>query len=134
YSSVPGPTWTNRFFVHSGTSKGIVDMPASLEDTSLILHYDQDTIFDRLNEKRIPWRVYFGDVPQSLLLRHQQRPENAWHYRLMHEFFSDVQGSEKEFPWYSFIEPNYYLAEQNDDHPPHSTMRAQRLLRKSERG
>ena len=27
YSSVPGPTWTNRFFVHSGTSVGRVRMP-----------------------------------------------------------------------------------------------------------
>ncbi len=128
YSSVPGPTWTNRFFVHSGTSKGIVDMPQSIEDTALYLHYDQDTVFDRLNDKGASWRVYFGDIPQSLVLRHQQHPKNALHYRLMHEFFSDVQGPAGAFPSYSFIEPNYFKGEQNDDHPPHSTMRAQRLL------
>jgi len=46
----------------------------------------------------------------------------------MHEFFSDVQGPAGAFPSYSFIEPNYFKGEQNDDHPPHSTMRAQRLL------
>ena len=50
YSSVPGPTWTNRFFVHSGTAKGLVTMPASISDTKYYLHYDQDTIFDRLNQ------------------------------------------------------------------------------------
>ena len=27
FSSVPGPTWTNRFFAHSGTSRGLVEMP-----------------------------------------------------------------------------------------------------------
>jgi phospholipase C len=128
YSSVPGPTWTNRFFVHSGTSKGIVDMPESLADHDLFLGYDQDTIFDRLNEKGVSWRVYFGDVPQSLVLRHQQHPGNAAQYRLMHAFFGDVQGPEAALPAYTFIEPNYFKGEQNDDHPPHSTVRAQRLL------
>lgn len=128
YSSVPGPTWTNRFFVHSGTSKGVVTMPERVGDTRYYLHYDQDTIYDRLSDKGISWRVYFGDVPQSLVLVNQRRPRNALHYKLMHRFFTDAQGPERAFPAYSFIEPNYFKGEQNDDHPPHSTMRAQRLL------
>jgi phospholipase C len=128
YSSVPGPTWTNRFFVHSGTSKGLVTMPESITQTEFYLHYDQETIYDRLNEKKKWWRVYFGDVPQSLVLSHQRRPRNALHYRFMHRFFDDAQAPERAFPEYSFIEPNYFKGEQNDDHPPHSTMRAQRLL------
>ena len=57
FSSVPGPTWTNRFFVHSGTSRGLVEMPTSVRETHLYLHYTQDTIFDRLNERDIKWRV-----------------------------------------------------------------------------
>jgi phospholipase C len=126
YSSVPGPTWTNRFFVHSGTSKGVVTMPKSLLDTKYYLHYDQDTIFDRLNLAKKTWRVYFGDVPQSLVLVHQRRPENAIHYRLIHKFYDDVDDG--TLPEYSFIEPCYHKGEQNDDHPPHSTIRAQRLL------
>lgn len=128
YASVPGPTWTNRFFAYSGTSQGIVDMPTSVHDTDLYLHYDQDTLFDRLNDRGVSWRVYFGDVPNSLVLRHQQHPRNALHYRLMHEFFADAQGPEPGFPSFALIEPNYMKGEQNDDHPPHSTMRAQRLL------
>lgn len=128
YSSVPGPTWTNRFFAYSGTSKGIVDMPTSVGQTELYLHYDQVTIFDRLNEAKIPWRVYFGDVPNSLVLRHQQRPENVLHYRWMHTFVEDAQKSANDFPAFCLIEPNYQRGEQNDDHPPHSTMRAQRLI------
>lgn len=128
HSSVPGPTWTNRFFAYSGTSKGIVDMPTSITQTGLFLDYDQDTIFDRLSEKGIPWKVYFGDVPNSLVLSHQRRPSSAVHYRLMHEFNQAVQGPANAFPAFSFIEPNYFKGEQNDDHPSHSTMRAQRLL------
>jgi hypothetical protein len=74
--------------------------------------------------------VYFGDVPQSLVLLRQRWPHNAIHYRLMDGFIADVQGPESSFPAYTFIEPNYFKGEQNDDHPPHSTMRAQRLLGK----
>jgi phospholipase C len=132
YSSVPGPTWANRFFVHSGTSLGRVQMPEGVSDS--ILHpglytgYDQDTIYDRLNEQGIRWRIYHGDIPQSLVLSHQRTIQNARCYELMSAFFTDVAGPEADFPSYSFIEPSYYSPGQNDDHPPHTTLRAQALL------
>src|SRR5579872_3172264 len=76
YSSVPGPTWANRFFVHSGTCLGRVQMPEDLNDSlhnpSLYFGYDQDTIYDRLNERDVSWRIYHGDIPQSLVLSHQR--------------------------------------------------------------
>lgn len=132
YSSVPGPTWVNRFFVHSGTSLGRVEMPNGSPDPRLYLGYDQNTIYDRLNERHIRWRIYHGDVPQSLLLSHQRRPENAIRYRWLNDFFGDAAGAEEKFPSYVFIEPNYFHfpleAPQNDDHPPHSTTAAQALL------
>jgi len=126
FSAVPGPTWTNRFFVHSGTSKGLVTMPTRLTERDYYAHYDQDTIFDRLNEKGVPWHVYFGDVPQSLVLRHQKRPRNVRNYRRLERFFSDAEAG--NLPAYSFIEPHYFRGEQDDDHPPHATVPAQALL------
>jgi phospholipase C len=133
YSSVPGPTWANRFFVHSGTSMGRVMMPEGWHQAPhLYLGYDQDTIYDRLNEQHIRWRIYHGDVPQSLLLSHQREIRNAIHYRWLDEFFKDVAGQEAAFPDYVFIEPNFFHfpgeQPQNDDHPPHSTKPAQALL------
>jgi phospholipase C len=132
YSSVPGPTWANRFFVHSGTSLGRVQMPESVTDSlrhpGLYFGYDQTTIYDRLNERRVPWRIYHGDIPQSLVLTHQRRVENARRYEFMDVFFSDAKGQEEHFPPFSFIEPCYYWLGQNDDHPPHTTLRAQALL------
>ena len=66
FSSVPGPTWPNRFFVHSGTSLGHVDMPEGFDPG---LHvYSQPTLYERLEEKNVPWRIYFGDWPQSWTL------------------------------------------------------------------
>ena len=52
-SSVPGPTWTNRLFVQSGTSLGRVEMPEPPFDLDLH-HYNQDTMDDRLNEGKNP--------------------------------------------------------------------------------
>jgi phospholipase C len=89
YSSVPGPTWCNRLFALSGTSLGRVSMPNGI--MNLNFHwYDQATIFDRLNEKAISWKVYFGDFPLSLLFTHQWEADNAARYRPMTEFFRDV--------------------------------------------
>jgi len=91
FSSVPGPTWPNRFFVHSGTSLGHVDMPSGFFDPAIHL-YDQPTVFQRLSEseKNISWRIYYGDGPQSLLMIEQLRFPT--HYRRMDHFKADVAG------------------------------------------
>jgi phospholipase C len=128
FSSVPGPTWANRFFIHSGTSMGRVIMPDGPGHPSLVFGYDQDTVYDRLNEKGILWKVYFGDIPLSLVMSHQRRLGNARRHHRMSAFYSDAAGPEHQFPAYSFIEPSYFRPGQNDDHPPHPTGRAQLLL------
>jgi phospholipase C len=116
FSSVPGPTWTNRFFVHSGTSLGKVAMPSGA--FPLQWHfYDQTTVYDRLNDAGKEWRIYYGDVPQSLLLVHQWAPQNAARYRPMNSFYTDCQADAAAFPALAFIEPSYFGAGQTDQHP-----------------
>jgi phospholipase C len=126
FSSVPGPTWTNRLFVHSGTSLGRVEMPDPPFDLNLHL-YSQDTLYDRLNDANIPWHVYYGDVPQSLVLTHQLRPRNAARYRPLQRFFTDGRGRADDFPAFAFIEPNYFSS-QNDQHPPSDVLRGEVLI------
>jgi phospholipase C len=131
FSSVPGPTWPNRFFALSGTSSGRVNMPEDGEhgaDLEGWFQQTQDTLFDRLSERGIAWRVYFHDVPQSICLTHQRRPENTARYAPFDQFRADAAGPEEAFPAFSFIEPNYNGAFENDDHPPHDVMKAQQLL------
>lgn len=130
FSSMPGPTWPNRIFALSGTCNGRVDMPDGLEhlDLSALGAYDQNTIFDRLNEARKSWKVYFHDVPLSLTLTHQRKLNNVFRYHHISEFFRDLTGSPQTFPEFSFIEPCYQMYNQNDDHPPHDIMRAQKLI------
>ena len=50
------------------------------ENPALYLGYDQDTIYDRLNEQGNNWRVYYGDVPQSIALSHQRAHNNRQRY------------------------------------------------------
>jgi phospholipase C len=127
FSSLPGPTWPNRFFVHSGTSIGRVSMPEGILDANLHW-YDQMTLYDRLNEKGIDWRIYYGDVPQSLILVHQLEPENALCYSKLINFYRDAAGKAKDFPKFCFIEPAYYQPGASDDHPPHDVLEGERLI------
>lgn len=130
FSSVPGPTWTNRLFLMSGTSLGRVKMPNGLMD--LNFHwYDQPTLFDRLNERKKAWRVYYGDTPLSLLLVHQWEPENLARYRPLNHFFTDVADitvSPSDFPAFTLIEPAYLDPSANDDHPPHDVLAGEALI------
>jgi len=131
HSSVPGPTWTNRFFALSGTSMGRVKMPEGISDPNIIhevSYQTQDTIFDRLNGAKKSWRVYFGDAPLSLVFANQRQLHNLAHYHEMKTFYEDAKGPAANFPEFTFIEPKYLGSDQNDDHPPHNTMKAQKLI------
>src|SRR5579863_10097939 len=75
FSSLPGPTWANRFFALSGTSCGATAMPEDIHDPDPegFFQQVQDTIFDRLTEAGINWKIYDNDFPLSLMLTHQHR-------------------------------------------------------------
>src|SRR5437763_16014853 len=49
FSSLPGPTWPNRFFALTGTCRGQALMPEGSKDPQLATYFNQsqDTIFDR---------------------------------------------------------------------------------------
>src|SRR5580698_10219743 len=125
FSSLPGPTWPNRFFVHSGTSLGHVKMPNGVFEPNLHL-YDQATVYQRLSEKNIDWAIYYGDFPQSLVMTEQTLHLDRYHR--MDQFFQDANGPEGGFPQYAFIEPSYFGAAQNDQHPPSDVFAGEALI------
>ncbi len=73
FSSLPGPTWPNRFFVHAASSGGLYSSPSSLDaglaSTVDGMAFPGNTIFDALSDSHVPWRVYFGDMPQVLAMK-----------------------------------------------------------------
>ncbi|MGA3130690.1 MAG: alkaline phosphatase family protein [Terracidiphilus sp.] len=125
FSSLPGPTWPNRFFAHSGTSLGHTTMPSGIFDPAIHL-YDQPTVYQRLSEAGVPWSIYYGDFPQSIVLTEQWK--YPAHYHRMSQFYVDTAGSESSFSSYCFIEPTYFGPEQNDQHPPSHVLRGEALL------
>ena len=131
FASVPGPTWPNRFFALSGTANGRVDMPddgTHGADLAGYFQQTQTTLFDRLNEAAVDWKVYFHDIPQSVVLDRQRMPHNVARYFYIDQFFKDARGLEADFPQYCLIEPDFMGYGQNDGHPPHDIMKSEKLI------
>jgi phospholipase C len=125
FSSLPGPTWPNRFFVHSGTCKGHIKMPQGLYMQNEHC-YDQNTIYDELDKKGITWSIYHHGMPHTLLFAHLWiRPD---HFHRMAGFFDVARGPEEQFPQYVFIEPSYGGTDENDQHPPTDIRKGEYLI------
>jgi phospholipase C len=68
FSSLPGPTVPNRFFLHAATSGGDPTSPNTLTlvravlDGSASYKFANGNIFQRLTQKNIPWGIYHGDT------------------------------------------------------------------------
>jgi phospholipase C len=111
FSSMPGPTWPNRFFVHAGTSGGLDNSPSTLATMGAELfqgyEFHKGTIFDRLDTKGIKWVIYEGDsFPQSFAIRGMGTQWKKGRFRDFKYFSDDI--SRNDFaPQYVFIEPDY---------------------------
>jgi phospholipase C len=124
HASAPCQTWPNRFFAHTATSLGYVDNKA------FPIPFRAPSIFSRLEDEDKTWRVYFHDMPQSILLK------DVWslaltHYRMFNQFLADA--SQGVLPNYSFIEPGYFVdlfdnLMPNDEHPPHNVVHGEKLI------
>lgn len=118
FSSMPGPTWTNRLFLYSGTSWGFTDMNA--------LHYwDQPTLFDQLSNSGVAWKLYYGDISSTYIL--VNHPDSTATVPLR-DFYIDAKGPESKFPTFSLIEPGYFGKAPSDQHPPHDVFRGEALI------
>lgn len=117
FSSMPGPTWQNRFFAHSGTCLGHVMMP-SRQHPEYLRIYDQDTLYNRLGDAGKNWRIYHDGFPQSIVLKKLLPKLLTSHYTSMADFYKDARGPADKFPDYTFIEPRYFSPNENDQHPP----------------
>ncbi len=141
YSSMPGPTWPNRFFVHAASSGGLDHSPTKLDMASSILFngykFDNGTIYDRLDDEDIAWTIYHGDeLPQSLAISGMRIKLLEGHFKDFEDFASDV--GDPGYPTaYVFIEPNYgHVLTQggtfkcgNSQHPLDDVTRGERLLK-----
>lgn len=121
FSSVPGPTWPNRFFAHCATSKGYLD-------NSAFHNYDMRTIFENLSAVGASWANYYHDISQTWQLQRLDTSMLRNNFKGYGEFRKDAK--QGKLPNYSFIEPKYFwwFGEANDQHPPHSVRAGEALI------
>jgi phospholipase C len=107
HSSLPGPTWPNRFFIHAATSGALTDSPT----TSQILDgfsFQNGTIYDRLTAAGKKWCIYHDGLPQTAgitSLRGELINPLTKNFQDMDDFYDDVASG--GLPDYTFIEPSY---------------------------
>ena len=134
YSSLPGPTWPNRFFIHAATSGGLTDSPS----TGQILEgftFKGGTIYERLAEAGRSWCVYHDGLPQTAgitNLRAEFLNPLTENFQDMDDFFEDVKNG--ELADYNFIEPRYdtgnnYL-DGNSMHPLNDVRKGEDLVKR----
>ncbi|MDE3154381.1 MAG: alkaline phosphatase family protein [Acidobacteriota bacterium] len=122
FSSVPGQTWPNRFFMHCATAGGCATNDA------LRIH-DMRTIYQNLTDAGLDWAIYFHDFPQALTLAQLQDSAFRGNFRFFPDFFRDLKN--KTLPHYVFLEPRYFDFLQwkaNDQHPPHDVSLGEHLI------
>jgi phospholipase C len=115
FSSVLGPTWPNRFYLHSAQSNGRKN-----NDLPPRGGFAWPTIYDRLSAAGIPWKSYYGDLPFLWLWGRFQFAPNIVS---IEEFYEDARAG--QLPPVCHIEPSYTV---NDDHPPHDIQLGQAFL------
>jgi phospholipase C len=132
FCSLPGPTWPNRFFVHSASSNGHVTMPEGFYHPDIpALHQPQDTIYNRLEDTGISWGIFHTGLPQALLL--EKLWDHPQHFHPIENFYEMCQNPDNPddpLPSYCFLEPAFRGPAEDDQHPPADVMNGELLIAK----
>lgn len=137
FSSMPGPTWPNRFFLHAASSGGLDHSPSTLDVASSILFngykFDNGTIFERLDAEDVSWTIYAGDLfPQALAMSGMTVRAAQGRLRDFEDFSRDVNDPAYATS-YTFIEPDYHILSDfvcgNSQHPKDDITRGEALLK-----
>jgi phospholipase C len=140
FSSMPGPTWPNRFFVHAASSGGLANSPSnltmigSMNWSTLGFSFDNGTLFDALKKAGRTWRVYHGDhFPQVCAI--DSMPSvfvaDPNKFRSFKTFAADV--GHGDVASYTFIEPDYDILSKfrkgNSQHPTGALSAGEQLIK-----
>jgi phospholipase C len=121
FSSLPGPTWPNRFFVHGASSNGLDHSPSTGEmtewETVSGFTYPNGSIFQAMANDNISYRLYndnhniFSDDPQNgsiggaIAQVSSLKGIQMFDVHSINDFANDLQNGYTA--QYTFIEPNY---------------------------
>jgi phospholipase C len=146
FSSMPGPTFPNRFFLMAGTSGGLDDSPTEADIAAATalngFLFENGTIFDALDDRCIGWEIYEGDeFPVVFTLSGMNLKAMRGKFTDFDRFAESLnkRNYNKQF---IFIEPKYGKHEfsitgpgdfscGNSMHPLDDVTRGERLLKKT---
>lgn len=125
FAAVPSQTYGNRSFFHASTSHGFVTNKHGGGYDKWLDAPAAPTIFNRLEDAGLSWKVYFDEMQLVSLtgILHAPALEPYWRtgrFGYMSEFFDDAQAG--RLPAYAFIEPRL-VYNHNDFHPPFGVFR-----------
>jgi phospholipase C len=136
FSSLPGPTSPNRLFFHAATSGG---MTRSLQwyellatSTSLYFGFQpaNGSIFDRLNQKGLPWYLYAGD--RYFNMSTVMQGITQFDFDELEDLAEDLRDPTYDGA-YTFIEPAYdpldHYEDGNSMHPSGDVREGERLVK-----
>lgn len=122
FAPVPSQTLTNRSFMHAGTASGHVNNKVGIAP---IFINNTDTIYDRLRERNLEWKIYFGShwylCNAFLTQKHLERDmlERTGRFQHFQQLICDAAAG--KLPEYAFVEPNFLdspkYGRENDMHP-----------------
>lgn len=124
FSSLPGPTFPNRMFLHAACSAGTPYSPSTgdfVTGNTVGYRFEKGHIFSRLRQKKIAWAIYVDDrkpyygrlgskLPVQTFENMSVMMEgvNPTHISKLTTLFKDLGNKSRPFPFkYVFIEPQY---------------------------
>ncbi len=126
FAAVPSQTYCNRSFFHASTSHGYVSNKHGGGYEKWLEAEPAPTIFNRLEEAGISWKIYFDEQQLVSLtgIMHAPVLQQFWRtnrFGHMEEFYAEAEAG--TLPAYAFIEPRL-VYNHNDFHPPFGVLRA----------
>ena len=111
FSSMPGPTWPNRFFLMAASTGGLDHSPSGAEIVAATTvegyRFENGDIFDLLDDNCIDWKIFEGDdFPVSFALSGMNLNALEGRFQDFGDFQSEL--SKPDFgPRFVLIEPKY---------------------------
>lgn len=112
YSSLPGPTFPNRAFLHGGSSSGLADSPTGTQTATWLVHgfaHANGNIFGAMQARGRVWRIFVDPPSPTSFVPPPVCLLKGVHYADTYSFnqFATSVASPHYPEGYTFIEPNY---------------------------
>jgi phospholipase C len=122
HASLAGPTQPNRWFLHCGTSDGILHNHEISQSPIIYDLFEEDE-----------WKIFYHDVSSTTILNKNMikklKNKKQKNIEPFHEFYKSAKDG--NLPKYTFLEPCYFTCGKDiaqDQHPPHDVRPGEQLI------